>query len=89
MTAPSGPVTGYNGAMISLPKLALLIVFGAVAWYGWQIWKKKQAGQAKPPAPAGATRKAEPAAEDMVKCAKCGAYFPASARQCTQPGCVT
>jgi hypothetical protein len=75
--------------MLSLPKLALLIILVGIVWYGWKIWQRR------PPQPAAdapakpAKSVAQPAAEDLVPCRVCGTYIAAAAGPtCGRPDCV-
>lgn len=53
-------------------KIILLLVVLGVAWYGWQIWRKKKIAAEQAQA-----RRAERAIQDMVACRHCGVYLPA------------
>jgi len=76
--------------MIELPKLFLLVIVFAVAWY-FMRWLNR------PPQPSAGVRRraatARPAsqpaidAEDLVACGVCGTYVALNARGCGKAGC--
>jgi len=85
-----------------LMKILLLIVVIVFAWFGWRwvkrvqaIGREKLAGLDKENAAPGPTTAPPPprpqsgkSAEDMEKCAECGAYVaPRLAGPCGRPGC--
>lgn len=83
-----------------LGKILLLIVVVAVAWFGWrwfsrvqEIGRDKRERLRTGARPAnGAAGGGQPApdrsAEDMEKCAECGAYVVVrAAGRCGRPGC--
>lgn len=53
-------------------KIILLLVIIGVAWYGWQIWRRKKLA-----AEEVQRRRDERAIQDMVACPRCGVYLPA------------
>jgi adenine-specific DNA methylase len=53
-------------------KIILLLVAIGVAWYGWQIWRKKKIAAEQAQA-----RRDVRAIQDMVACPHCGVYLPA------------
>lgn len=73
----------------SFAKLLLLVAVICIVWFGFKFLARvQQAGDGKPARPlgdfadkvrraAGARRGARPPVEDMTRCAKCGAYYPA------------
>jgi hypothetical protein len=78
---------------LSLPKLILLVLIIVIVWYGYrymqrieavrrtfraELLRRQQAARPSPPV----------AAEDLVKCATCGAYVAArGAGACGRPDC--
>jgi len=53
-------------------KIILLLIVAGVAWYGWQIWRRKKLA-----AQQAMARRDERAIQDMVACPDCGVYLPA------------
>ncbi|MBV9862518.1 MAG: hypothetical protein JO267_10270 [Alphaproteobacteria bacterium] len=76
--------------MIALPKLLLLFLVIAAAWYAFR-WVNGQSRNPphRRPAASGRARPAPPAleAEDLVACGACGAYVAISARRCGRADC--
>lgn len=75
--------------MFELPKLLLIVIVAAVAWYAMR-WLNRP----PPKMPAGVRRRAaqpasQPAieAEDLVACGVCGTYMALHARGCGKAGC--
>ena len=73
----------------SFSKILLLVAVICIVWFGFKFLARvQQAGDGKPARPLGdfadkvrrAARsrggRANPPVEDMVRCAKCGAYYP-------------
>jgi hypothetical protein len=67
---------------MGIPKILLLILVGFLAYFAWKMVQKKLAANQPPAdlrAPAAeATAKAK-AADDLVKCPRCGTYIAAGA----------
>ncbi|MFO1050339.1 MAG: hypothetical protein U1E52_20875 [Geminicoccaceae bacterium] len=68
---------------ISISKLLLTVLVGAVAWRGWRIYQQvqervaaasQQAARAR--TAAGAQAAAAPRATDLVECVRCGMFVP-------------
>lgn len=81
-----------------LSKLLLLVGVIAAVWFGWRWMSRVQAigreklgrqdGGRQAPRPDTAANAPSRNAEDMEKCAECGAWVaPALAGRCGRPGC--
>jgi len=70
--------------MIALPKLVLLILVIAAAWYGYRRLNApaRELLRRRARAPRSAF-----GAEDLVPCEVCGAYVAATAPGCGRPYC--
>ena len=76
--------------MIALPKLFLIVIVAAVAWYAMR-WLNRPPPQMS----AGMRRRAATQAagrpaietEDLVACGVCGTYVALNARGCGKAGC--
>jgi uncharacterized protein len=81
--------------MFGLPKLLVLLLILLAVWYGFKWVGRAQAIREQQRRSAASEqgrrqRPREPVAhtEDMVKCAACGVYVPATgARSCERAGC--
>ena len=75
-------------ALPTLPKILLILFVIAVVWW---FFRRGQARGRADDASASMKRTAGKGdarrIEDMVKCAKCGAYVPAGAASCASEGC--
>lgn len=82
---------------MSFSKLILLAFVISVVWFGWSwvrrveaVGRARREGVRAPDAAAGngPAPRAGRGAQDMVKCAECGAYVvPDSATPCGRAGC--
>jgi uncharacterized protein len=79
---------------LSLGKLILLAIIIAVVWYGFKYMERVETLRRTQRREADRQRKSAPPgprgieAEDLVKCARCGAYVAAgSATHCGRPDC--
>ena len=78
---------------LSLSKLILLALIVAIVWYGYRYMQRieavRRALRDELLRRQGAARQSPPAeAEDLVKCATCGAYVPSHhASACGRPDC--
>lgn len=81
--------------MISLSKIITLVGILAIVWFAFRVLGKIQRqrqealrrnGGAQPTARKPGKPPAADA-QDMAKCAVCGVYVAADARQCGTPGC--
>jgi uncharacterized protein len=75
-------VAGEGGGGLTWSRMSMkyLLWLGVIAVVWW-VWSKRQAAGSARPArktPPDAPPKAAPEAEQMVRCAHCGVYLPAS-----------
>jgi len=82
----------------SFSKILLLVAVICIVWFGFKFLARVQgAGDGKPARPlddlaqkvrraTGARRAKRPPVEDMTRCPKCGAYYPADTSHACDPG---
>jgi len=74
--------------MLSLTKLLTLILLITVVWYGFRWYTRVQARARDLPRQPGGLPRPEIAAEEMIRCARCGVYVSAGkAASCGRPDC--